>query len=63
MSGTEDDDAELDKDEVLMDRDELVQHLAQECDLPLGVVDDIFNNVESEDEDEDDDAHDWSQKA
>lgn len=56
MSGTEDENAELDQDEVLMDRDELVQRLAQECDLPLGVVDDIFNNVETEDED--DDAHD-----
>lgn len=56
MSGTENEDAELGRDEVLMDRDELVQRLAQECDLPLGVVDDIFNNVESEDED--DDAHD-----
>ena len=61
MSGTEDENAELDQDEVLMDRDELVQRLAQECDLPLGVVDDIFNNVETEDED--DDTHDWSQKT
>lgn len=53
MPGTEDDDAELDKDEVLMDRDELVRRIAQECDMPLDVVDDIFNNVESEDDDDD----------
>ena len=56
MSGTEDDDAELDKDEVLMDSDELVRRIAQKCDMPLDVVDDIFNNVETEDED--DDAYD-----